>query len=258
MIKLSHIILSALLAISVMSCSDDIDPSTLNVEQKALYNPDRPDADRDQDESRMAEKILTIAAVKPGMIVADLDGGSGYYTELFSSLVGEKGKVYLQNGQRFVSGHGEKLETRLKNGRLANVERIDSGYKDLKLPDGIDLIFISMAFHDVYVSQNEEEWNADIPGYFAQLKRALKEGGRLVIIDHSAAKGTGSESANKLHRIDEEFTRKSFENIGLTVVSSSDVLRNSSDDPTISIWNDKVSGKTDKFILVFSKAAKDK
>jgi len=258
MIKLSQIILSALLAISVISCSDDIDPSTLNSEQKALYNPDRPDADRDQDETRMAEQMLSIAAVKPGMIVADLDGGSGYYTELFSSLVGDKGRVYLQNGQRFVSGHSDKLDARLKNGRLANVERIDSGYKELNLPENIDLIFISLAFHDVYVSQNKEEWNADIPAYFAQIKNALKEGGRLMIIDHSAAKGTGSASANKLHRIEEDFTREAFEDIGLTVVSSSDVLRNSSDDPTVSIWNDKVKGKTDKFILVFSKTASDK
>ena len=258
MIKLSHTILLAFLAISVMSCSDDIDPSTLNAEQKALYNPERPDSDRDQDETRMAEKILTIAAIKPGMTVADLDGGSGYYTELFSSLVGETGKVYLQNGQRFVKGHSDKLEVRLENGRLANVVRIDSGYKDLKLPENIDVIFISLAFHDVFVSQNEDEWNADIPGYFAQLKNALKDGGRLMIIDHSAVKGTGSESANKLHRIDEKFTRQSFEDIGLTVVSSSDILRNSSDDPTISIWNDQVRGKTDKFILVFSKEASDK
>lgn len=253
MIKFSQIILLISIAILAISCSDDVDPSTLNPVQKALYNPERPDADREQDETRMGESVLTIAAVKPGMVVADLDGGSGYYSELFNALVGDTGKVYLQNGQRFVAGHSDKLETRLEVGRLSNTIRIDSGYRDLKLPENIDLIFISLAFHDVYVSQNKDEWNADVPSYISQIHKALKEGGRLMIIDHSAAKGTGSDSANKLHRIDEAFTRNVFESAGFSVTASSDVLRNAADDPSVSIWNDDVKGKTDKFILVFTK-----
>ena len=87
----------------------------------------------------------------------------------------------------------------------------------------------------------------------SRLKDALKDGGKLIIIDHSAAKGTGIDAANTLHRIDEEFTIRQFESIGFKLQSSSDFLRNPKDNPSLLIWDDKVYQKTDRFILLFTK-----
>jgi predicted methyltransferase len=256
MTKIIRLIFLLILSISTLSCSEDIDTTNFTSAQKALHNKERPDDDRDSDKSRKPEQILDFSKITSGMVIADLDAGAGYYTELFSFLVGTTGKVYMQNGPRYIGRHSDKVEERLEDNRLTNAIRLDSSYKNLNLPDNIDLVFISLAYHDIYVSQDKEEWNADVASYFDQIHKALKDNGRLIIIDHSALAETGSTAANSLHRIDEKFARSDIESRGFSMTASSDALRNPNDDRALRIWNEKVNGKTDQFVMMFSKVNK--
>jgi len=86
-----------------------------------------------------------------------------------------------------------------------------------------------------------------------QIARALKPGGILVVVDHSAKPGSGSSAATPLHRIDEAFMRKEFESRGLKVVAKSNVLRKPNDKLDKISYQEPMLGKTDRFVYVFRK-----
>jgi predicted methyltransferase len=86
-----------------------------------------------------------------------------------------------------------------------------------------------------------------------QLARALKPGGRLLLVDHSAKEGTGSAAATPLHRIEEAYAIKDFESHGFKVVAKSDLLRRPDDARDALTYKGPMVGKTDRFVVVFRK-----
>lgn len=94
---------------------------------------------------------------------------------------------------------------------------------------------------------------AGLRAVLAQLARALKPGGVLLLVDHSAKPGTGSADATPLHRIDEAYAVKEFESHGFKGIAKSDALRRA-DDPRDQItYQGPMLGKTDRFVVVFRK-----
>src|SRR6266853_1520653 len=60
----------------------------------AVADSSRPDSDTTRDADRKPEQTLVFMGIKPGEQVADYVADSGYFTRLFSSVVGSKGHVY--------------------------------------------------------------------------------------------------------------------------------------------------------------------
>src|SRR5579875_654740 len=60
----------------------------------AVADPARPKADTATDAARMPAETLAFSGVKPGMVVAELFPGGGYYSRMLSDVVGPKGHVY--------------------------------------------------------------------------------------------------------------------------------------------------------------------
>ncbi|MGH8264870.1 MAG: class I SAM-dependent methyltransferase, partial [Steroidobacterales bacterium] len=60
----------------------------------AVADPARPAADRDRDADRKPAQCVAFAGLKPGQSVVDLIPGGGYFTRIFSAVVGPKGHVY--------------------------------------------------------------------------------------------------------------------------------------------------------------------
>ncbi len=236
----------------IVGCSKDLDNMT--IQEQAIHQPQRYAEDNSRDDSRKPSDILKFSGVKPGQIVIDLLGGGGYYTELFNYVVGEKGKVYIQNNSLFLRFSKEELEKRLKNGRLKNVVRLDSEFADMKLPSSVDLIFIGLSYHDIYVPRKDPVIMAKREEFFEQVVAALKPGGTLLIIDHAAEPGTGKESTAKLHRIDEEWAKKDIESAGVEFVGALDVLRNPNDNYQLDIWKKEVIRRTDRFVHLYKKS----
>lgn len=254
MIKLTYrLFRTSLLALLAVGCSKNLDEMTLY--EQSIHQPNRYSNDKSNDKNRKPLEILKFSEIKKGMKIIDLLGGGGYYTELFNYIVGSEGKIYIQNNSLFLRFSDEELTKRLANNRLKNVVRIDSEFADMKLPENVDLIFIGLSYHDIYVPRNDPKIMTSHKEFFPQIVAALKPGGKLLIIDHAAKIGTGKSMAPKLHRIDEQWAIKDIESAGFKLIKTLDVLRNPEDDHTLDIWKKKFFHKTDRFVHLYEKTA---
>jgi ubiquinone/menaquinone biosynthesis C-methylase UbiE len=126
---------------------------------------------------RERERVAEAAGIKPGMAIADIGAGSGFFTELFARRVGPSGKVYAVDiNEEFV----ERIDQRAKANGLANVTTVLCTDKDAKLPPAsIDLAFVCDTYHHF-------EYPART---LASIRRALRPGGVLVVIDFERVDG---------------------------------------------------------------------
>lgn len=228
----------------------------------AVAHAGRSDADLKRDPLDHPAEILRLAGIKPGMRVADVLAGDGYYSELASYLVGPKGKVLMINNAAFDHWGEPSLDARLKSDRLPNVqhETLDLNHLNLA-PASLDAVFLVKVYHDLYWVDpqgldSEGLWpSIDTHSVLDQLVRALKPGGVLLVVDHSAKPGSGTAAASNLHRIEESYALKDFESRGLKVVAKSDLFKRPDDARDQMSYKGPALGKTDRFVLLFRKTA---
>jgi predicted methyltransferase len=225
----------------------------------AVAHTGRSAADLKRDPLDHPADILRLSGIKPGMQVADILAGDGYYSELASYVVGPKGKVFMINNAAFDHWSDGPLQARLASGRLGNVEHetVDLNHMNLKAAS-LDAVFLIKVYHDLYWvdSEGTATWpKIDTASVLDQLVRALKPGGILLLVDHSAKAGSGNTAASSLHRIEESYAIKDFESRGFKVVAKSDLLRRSEDARDLVSYKGPALGKTDRFVLVFRKTA---
>jgi predicted methyltransferase len=120
------------------------------------------------------------------------------------------------------------------------------------LPEPVDLFWISENYHDLH---NAFMAPVDIGAFNAAVFKALKPGGRLLIIDHVAAKGAPQDVTEKLHRIEPAVARREIEAAGFKWDGESDALVNRADRHACSIFARGVRYHTDRFIHRFRKPA---
>jgi predicted methyltransferase len=222
----------------------------------AVANPARSAADVTRDALDHPADILRLSGIKPGMRIADVLAGDGYYSELASYVVGPKGKVFMINNPAFDHWSEGPLQERLKSGRLANVEHETLDLNQMKLPPAsLDAIFLIKVYHDLYwVDTTEGVWpKIDVSHVLDQLAAALKPNGILLLVDHSAKPGSGNSVASSLHRIEESYAIKDVESHGFKVIAKSDLLRRPDDARDLISYKGPMLGKTDRFVLVFRK-----
>ena len=83
---------------------------------------------------------------------------------------------------------------------------------------------------------------------------AMKPGAVVGIIDHVAKPGGDTRAVvEKLHRIDPAVVKADFKRAGFVLEATSDLLRNPADDHSLSVFDPKIRGKTDRFIFKFRK-----
>jgi len=117
-------------------------------------------------------KALAALELKPGMVVADIGAGSGYYTSRMAKLVGPTGKVYATDIQ---PGMLELLNRRIQAEGLGNVTPVLGTMEDPKLPDAsIDLAIMVDVYHEL---QNPQV-------FLQKLRQVFKPGGRLVLFEY--------------------------------------------------------------------------
>ena len=223
----------------------------------AVAHAGRSAADVKRDSLDHPADVLRLSGIRPGMRVADVLAGDGYYSELASYVVGPKGKVFMINNAAFDHWSDGPLQARLEPDRLRNVEHetLDLNHMNLE-PGSLDALFLIKVYHDLYWVDSEGVWpRIDTGGVLDQLARALKPGGVLLLVDHSAKPGTGNSAATALHRIDEAYAIKDFESRGLKVVAKSDLLKRPDDARDQISYKGPMLGKTDRFVLVFRKPA---
>jgi len=221
--------------------------------EKSIASPERTADDRERDGREKPAEVLAFAGVKPGMTVADIFSAGGYYTELLAGVVGPTGKVLAINNVPYANFAKDDIKKRFTEGRLENVTpRIVEASHMYIDPKSVDLAVIVMAYHDVYWINEKDNWpQIDTDGFIESVKRMLKPGGKLLIIDHNAAAGTGKEIAGKLHRLNEDWARKSLEAHGFVFEKAYDGLRNKSDQLDKHVYDPAVKGKTDRYVHLY-------
>jgi predicted methyltransferase len=244
---------SLLCAVVFASCA----ANAADIYDAALAHPGRSAADLKRDSLDHPAEILRLAGIKPGMKVADVLAGDGYYSELLSYIVGPQGHVLLINNDAFDKWSEPDLPKRLAGERLTNVSHQTLNLNDMKLPAAsLDAILLVKVYHDMYWvdATPKSPWpKIDVGVVLDQLSRSLKAGGVLLLVDHSAKAGHGSADAGELHRIEEAYAVKDFEAHGFKVIAKSDLLRMPADLRDEISYKGAMVGKTDRFVLVFRK-----
>jgi ubiquinone/menaquinone biosynthesis C-methylase UbiE len=130
----------------------------------------------DRDEWQEPDRVVESLALAPGARVGDLGAGGGYFTFRLAEAVGPDGKVYAIDVDE---GMLEYLREKATEDGHANVETVLAAGADPKLPEPVDLVFTCNTFHHL----------EDRAAYFGSLKRHLRPGGRVAIIDYSGEGG---------------------------------------------------------------------
>ena len=219
----------------------------------AVADPARPADQKAQDADRKPIEVLGFANVKWGGKVVDLMPGAGYYTRLFSKLVGPQGTVYAVQPIEMDKVNAKNLKIlRSFAGTAAypNVTVSVPPIASLSLPQGVDMVWTSQNYHDLH---DPFMGSPDVAAINKAIYDALKPGGVYIVLDHAAAAGTGVSKTNDLHRIDPAAVKAEVTAAGFQFVGESDVLSNPADDHSLAIFDPKIKGKTDKFIYKFRK-----
>ena len=216
----------------------------------AVADPARGDAAQD-DARRQIVEIMAFSRVKPGDKVLELVPGSGYWTQVFSRIVGPEGKVYLAVPTP-MEQYSE--ETKALPGTLANTELLLQPADALSAPEPVDVVFTAQNYHDY---PDAFMGPTDPAVLNKAVYDALKPGGLYIIIDHVAEAGSGLRDTETLHRIDPALVMQQVEAAGFEYRAESDVLRNEADDHTLKVFDPAVRGKTDQFVYRFRKPGLD-
>ena len=124
-----------------------------------------------RDQRGEAESVMRLAEIAPGMVVADIGAGEGYYTVRLSEKVGAKGRVLAQDIDRDAL---DRLGERVVRERLDNVSIKLGEPADPKLPsDSFDRIFMVHMYHEI-----QEPY-----AFLWNMWPALKAGGQVVVVD---------------------------------------------------------------------------
>jgi predicted methyltransferase len=118
-----------------------------------------------------AEEVMKLAGIRPGMSVADIGAGEGYYTVRLAPLVGKGGRVLAED---IVPAVRDRLADRAQRERLDNVAvRLGKPDDPLLPPASFDRIFLVHMYHEV-----ESPY-----AFLWHLREGLKPGGEIIVVD---------------------------------------------------------------------------
>lgn len=254
--KFHHLICAALAAIGLSGAATAA-PAIPDYAQAAVADPHRPAADTGLDADRKPADMVVFAGIKPGDTVVDLIPGGGYFTRIFSKVVGPKGHVYSYQPtemDRFAKdGKRPAIYAVAADPAYGNVTVIHAPINDFSTPAKADVVWTSQNYHDMH---DPFMGPADMAKVNKAIFDALKPGGVYIVLDHAAAAGTGTADTNTLHRIDPAAVKTEVLAAGFVFAGSSDVLHNPGDDHTLKIFDPRIRHHTDQFIFKFEKPAK--
>jgi predicted methyltransferase len=220
----------------------------------AVADPARPQADRDRDADRKPAECIAFAGLKPGQRIADLLPGGGYFTRIFSGVVGPKGEVLAVATPKRPDAPPDRPEPSAAVRAIAadphykNVNVSVMKVVELKLPEKLDMVWTSQNYHDVHNVKD-----IDVGAFNKAVFEGLKPGGIYIVIDHAAEKGAGFTVTSTLHRSEPDAVKTEVMAAGFEFVGSSDVIASSADDHKTAVFEQGLHDKTDRYLLKFRK-----
>lgn len=172
-------------------------------------------------------QILAALGLEPGMRVADVGAGTGLFTVLFSDAVGDEGWVFAVDiAPKFI----EHIATRAQSAGINNITPVLCDEDSVNLPaDSIDLAYVCDTYHHF---EHPEKTVTSI-------YKALRPGGRLVVVDFIREEGVSSEWTLSHVRAGKEVFKGEVLSTGFELA----------DEPKLQALNEN-------YLLVFRKPAK--
>lgn len=168
--------------------------TNVNAQEKSV-KPGINDSFRDPDPKQFTERfeiesrevfakrkeILASIKLKPTDVVADVGAGTGLFTRLFANQLGPEGRVIsVDIAQKFL----DHIEVTCREQNLRNVETLLCKDDSTELPpNSVDVAFICDTYHHFEFPQKT----------MTSLLRALKPGGRIIVIDFKRIEGVSSD-----------------------------------------------------------------
>lgn len=163
-------------------------------------------------QSRPAEVLKSLNIHKRN-IIGDIGAGGGYFTFEFSRKVGKNGRVYaIDTNQKSLAF----IDNKSKKEMINNIKPVLVNETGLSLPETVDMFFLRNVFH--HLSEPAE--------YFKNIRRFLKDGGKIAIIDY---KKEGSNFVGMFgHYTPEKAILNIMEKAGFSISKKFDFLPNQS------------------------------
>ena len=155
--------------------------------------------------------VIAALGLRPGMAVADIGAGSGFYAALMAQAVGPAGTVYaVEIAPNWI----DHLTAKFAAEGVENVHVVQSTADSIELPAGsVDLVFSSDTYHHF----------EDPPPILGSIHRALKPGGRWVVMDFDKVPGITPPTLMEHLRIDRAGAIEEIRAAGFTLEREADV-----------------------------------
>ena len=162
-----------MLALLLAACRSEPEPERFPKPQRPVAAIVGDTFSTEDARDRMGEfdRVVSLADVKPGMWVADVGAGRGYYSVRLSPVVGRRGRVLAED---IVPEVRDRLAERVRREQLDNVAVTLGTPDDPKLPPrSLDRVFLMHMYHEV----------ASPYAFLWHVRAALKPGGQIVVVD---------------------------------------------------------------------------
>lgn len=126
----------------------------------------------ERNDEENTEKAVGLLGIKPGMAIADVGAGTGYFSRRMAKKTGPTGKVYAVDiQQRMLDDLKQKAEAE----KITNIETVLSKDDDPMLPAGsIDIILMVDVYHEFSKPQP----------MLRKMREALKPTGRMILFEY--------------------------------------------------------------------------
>jgi ubiquinone/menaquinone biosynthesis C-methylase UbiE len=154
---------------------------------------------------------LAACQINEGDTVADIGAGTGLFSRMFSSVVGDQGSVFAVDiSARFIE-HINRESTRKK---INNTTGVVCAENSVNLPrDSVDLVFVCDTYHHFEYPKST----------LASIHRALKNDGHLVVVDFERIEGKSRKWTMGHVRAGKEVFQTEIENAGFKLVAQEQV-----------------------------------
>ena len=122
-----------------------------------------------RDAWQMPERVIGALQLQPAASVADLGAGTGYFSVRLAKAV-PQGTVYAVDIEPAMLAH---IAKRASASGLTNIVTVPAAERSLALPAPVDVLLVVDTYHHL----------PDRVGYFRDVQKSLKPGGRVAIVD---------------------------------------------------------------------------
>jgi ubiquinone/menaquinone biosynthesis C-methylase UbiE len=163
--------------------------------------------DPERDVWQMPDRVIATLNLKPGQIVADIGAGTGYFAVRLAKSTAAP-KVYAVDIEPSMVSY---LRERAAQEGLKNITPLQASADQPNLPEAVDLVLIVDTYHHI----------GDRETYFGKLRKFIRPGGRIAIIDFTE---DSPEGPPKEFRFPAEKFKSEMEAAGYKLAAQYDFL----------------------------------